>query len=84
MRILEREIINGMRLLGVRKVEELTPEMVRVHSISLSFRPDMVYNPSRAWSYLCLIPPYVTEHVLTSIRTIQVERVDWEPLTAKL
>lgn len=28
VRILEREILMGMRLLGVRKVDELTPEMV--------------------------------------------------------
>lgn len=29
IRILERELIWGMRLLGVRKLEELTPDMVR-------------------------------------------------------
>lgn len=30
VRILEREIMWGMRLLGVRRVEELTPDMVRI------------------------------------------------------
>ncbi len=31
IRILEREIIWGMRLLGVRRLEDLTPEMVRTY-----------------------------------------------------
>lgn len=29
VRILEREIVSGMRLLGVRRIDELVPEMVR-------------------------------------------------------
>lgn len=29
VRILEREIVSGMRLMGVRTVKELVPEMVR-------------------------------------------------------
>lgn len=45
VRILEREIKWGMRLLGVRKVEELTPEMVRTFErakYTLENVPDVV------------------------------------------
>ena len=38
VRILERELMWGMRLLGVRKVSELTPDMVRQNA-SLKLYP---------------------------------------------
>jgi L-lactate dehydrogenase (cytochrome) len=36
VRILEREIVTGMRLLGASNVRELTPEMVSLHIFILA------------------------------------------------
>ena len=58
VRILEREIIRGMQLLGASNVKQLVPAMVSSHA------------PGR------LI--YIAD------QHAQIERVDWQPVTAKL
>lgn len=42
VRILEREIVTGMRLLGASSIKELTPEMVGFTSQSLNGIADVV------------------------------------------
>ena len=62
MRILEREIISGMQMLGARSLKELVPEMV-----CSRFVP---------WMY--------TDMMTELLFVLQVEKVDWQPLNAKL